>query len=240
MIKFIICDDEKLFRNNVRQTINKIFIKNDLEYTIDEFEKYNKDFQKVINDGISNKIYILDIEIKNGISGIDIAKKIRKNDWNSIIIIVTSHSDLGFEALKAQIMLLDFISKFDNCQNNLEKIIIKAMKQINNKKVLVFKSNGIDYRIFLDDIIYIVKDSIERKCSIKTTYNEIAVNKSLSELIEKLDDRFYLTHRSCVINTEKIMSIDWKNNIIKFNNGEAIDLIARDRRKGLKKYVSMD
>ena len=240
MIKFIICDDEKLFRNNVRQTINKIFIKNDLEYTIDEFEKYNKDFQKVINDGISNKIYILDIEIKNGISGIDIAKKIRKNDWNSIIIIVTSHSDLGFEALKAQIMLLDFISKFDNCQNNLEKIIIKAMKQINNKKVLVFKSNGIDYRIFLDDIIYIVKDSIERKCSIKTTYNEIAVNKSLSELIEKLDDRFYLTHRSCVINTEKIMSIDWKNNIIKFNNGVAIDLIARDRRKGLKKYVSVD
>lgn len=240
MIKFIICDDEKLFRNNVRQTINKIFIKNDLEYTIDEFEKYNKDFQKVINYGISNKIYILDIEIKNGISGIDIAKKIRKNDWNSIIIIVTSHSDLGFEALKAQIMLLDFISKFDNCQNNLEKIIIKAMKQINNKKVLVFKSNGIDYRIFLDDIIYIVKDSIERKCSIKTTYNEIAVNKSLSELIEKLDDRFYLTHRSCVINTEKIMSIDWKNNIIKFNNGVAIDLIARDRRKGLKKYVSVD
>lgn len=240
MIKFIICDDEKLFRNNVRQTINKIFIKNDLEYTIDEFEKYNKDFQKVINDGISNKIYILDIEIKNGISGIDIAKKIRKNDWNSIIIIVTSHSDLGFEALKAQIMLLDFISKFDNCQNNLEKIIIKAMKQINNKKVLVFKSNGIDYRIFLDDIIYIVKDSIERKCSIRTTYNEIAVNKSLSELIEKLDDRFYLTHRSCIINTEKIMSIDWKNNIIKFNNGVAIDLIARDRRKGLKKYVSVD
>jgi len=240
MIKFVICDDEKIFRNDVRKVIDKIFMKNDLDYKVEEFSCYDKNFETVINDNVSSKIYILDIEIKNGISGIDIAKKIRKVDWNSIIIIVTSHSELGYEALKAQIMLLDFISKFDNCHSNLEKIILKAMKQINNKKILVFKSNGIDYRIFLDDIVYIVKDSIERKCIIKTTYNEISVNKSLSELIGNLDDRFYLTHRSCVVNTEKILSIDWKNNIIKFNNGIGIDLLSRERRKGLKDYVIMD
>lgn len=239
MIKFVICDDEVFFRNDVRKVIDKIFMKNDLEYKIDEFSCYDKNFEKIINDKVSNKIYILDIEIKNGISGIDIAKKIRKVDWNSIIIIVTSHSELGYEALKAQIMLLDFISKFDNCQNNLEKILIKAMQQINNKKILMFNSNGMDYRIFLDDIIYIVRDTIERKCLIKTTYNEIIVNKTLVELLEILDDRFYLSHRSCVVNTEKIVSIDWKHNIIQFNNGIAIDLISRERRKGLKNYVSM-
>lgn len=240
MIKFVICDDEKLFRSDVRKVIDKIFMKNDLEYKVEEFSGYDKKFENIINENVSNKIYILDIEIKNGISGIDIAKKIRKVDWNSIIIIVTSHSELGYEALKAQIMLLDFISKFDEYQANLEKIIVKAMKQINNKKVLLFKSNGIDYRIFLDDIIYIAKDSIERKCVIKTTYNEIFINKPLSELFENLDDRFYLTHRSCVVNTEKILSVDWKNSIIKFNNGIAIDLLSRDRRKGLKSYVSLD
>lgn len=237
MIKFIVCDDEIIFRNSISDVINKIF-KDSSEYELISFAKYNEEFEKIINDGVSNKIYILDIEIINSISGIDIAKKIRRNDWNSIIILITSHSDLGYEALKAQIMLLDFISKFDDYKNNLEKIVRKAIKQINNKKVICLNSNGMNYRIFLNDIIYVVKDALERKCLIKTTYNEIVVSKPLNELYGLLDDRFYLTHRSCIVNTEKIISVDWKNSIIEFK-GVKVDLLSRDYKKGLRKYVNM-
>ena len=153
--------------------------------------------------------------------------------------MVTSHSELGYEALKAQIMLLDFISKYDNYEKNLEKIIKKAMSQINNKKTITFTAEGISYIIHLDDIIYIVKDSVERKCLIKTTYNSITVNKNLNYIMEKLDHRFYLSHRSCIVNTEKIKKIDWSNNIITFENNDTIDLISRDKKKGLKNYVGV-
>lgn len=236
-MEFVVCDDEKLFRDKIRKIIDKIYMTNDEYYHINEFSKFNKNFSDLINDGVP-KIYVLDIEMEDDISGIDIARKIRNKDWESIIIFITSHNELGFQALKAQIMLLDFISKYDDCEVNLEKTIKKALTMVKSKKTLTFNSEGISYIIHLDDILYITKDSVERKCIIKTIYNEIMVNKTLSYMEDNLDDRFYLSHRSCLVNTNKISKIDWNENIIYFNNGDSIDMISRDRKKGLKKYVS--
>lgn len=235
-MEFVVCDDEKLFRNKVREIIDRIYMNNDEYYHITEFDKFNKSFSNLINNG-SPKIYILDIEMKDNVSGLDIARKIRTVDWESIIIFITSHNELGFQALKAQIMLLDFISKYDNCEKNLESTLKKAILQVNSKKTITFNSDGISYVIHLSDILYIMKDAVDRKCIIKTTYNEIEVNKTLSYLMDNLSDRFYLSHRSCLVNIDKITKIDWKTNVIYFTNGDTIDLISRDKRKGLKEYV---
>ena len=85
-------------------------------------------------------------------------------------------------------------------------------------------------------ILYVMKDRVERKCIVKTLQNEILVNKTLSEIKKELDERFYESHRSCIINTRRLDRIDWKNNIIYFENGCNIDLISRDKKKGLKEY----
>lgn len=236
MIKFVIYDDEKMFRDRTKNVINKVMLKNDTDYEIVEYEKYNKNFLNTINDN-SSKIYIMDIEVPNNPSGIDVARKIRKDDWNSIIILVTSHVDMGYDALKAQIMLLDFISKYNECENNLKTTIKKAISKINEKKVLVFEINYITYKVYTDDIIYILKDSVDRKCIIKTEYNEICVNETINDLKNMLDDRFFMTHRSCLINTDKVDKIDWKNCVIYFKNNEKIDYLSRDKKKGLKEYV---
>ena len=235
-MEFVICDDEKLFRSKVRKIIEKIYMNNDEYYHINEFEKFDKKFSKLINDDCP-KIYVLDIEMKDDVSGIDIARMIRANDWESIIIFITSHNELGFEALKAQIMLLDFISKYDDCENNLRKALKKAISMVNNKKTVTFKSEGISYIIHINDILYVVKDPIDRKCIIKTTYNTIEVNKTLAYLRSVLNDNFYMSHRSCLVNIDKIIKIDWTNNIIYFKNGVTIDLISRDKKKGLKESV---
>ena len=136
-------------------------------------------------------------------------------------------------------MLLDFISKYDDCEKNLEDVIKKAILQVNNHKTITFMSEGISYIIHLDDILYVLKDTVERKCIIKTTYNEIIISKTLNYIMSSLDDRFYLCHRSCIVNTSRISKIDWKDNIITFDNNDTIDLIARDKKKGLKKYVGV-
>ena len=239
MIKFIVCDDQEEFRNKISFHIDKLLINSNVEYEVVEFSKYDRKFEKVINEDISTKIYILDIELP-GASGIDIARKIRKTDWNSTIIMVTAHSELGYEALKAQIMLLDFISKFDNCDKIIERVLKKAISNADSKKVITFESMGILYRIYIDDIIYVLKDTVDRKCIIKTSYNEVPINKTMNDMIDELDERFYLSHRSCLVNTNKISKIDFKDSIIYFQNGESINLISRDRKKGLKDYVKCD
>ena len=68
-------------------------------------------------------------------------------------------------------------------------------------------------------------------------YNQIFVNRNLSDFIDELDSRFYLSHRSCLVNTEKIKTVDWRSNIIYFDNNEYTDYLAREKRKGLKEYV---
>lgn len=239
MIKFIVCDDIRDFRLKMKESINKVLMNSNLDYEVIQFEKFDKSFENLINDGFSSKIYILDIELPGGISGIDIARRIRKVDWNSIIIMVTSHSELGYDALKAQIMLLDFISKYDNCEENVENVLKKAIDQVDSKKVIAYEYLGVAYRIYLDDIVYVVKDTVDRKCIIKTTYNEVIANKTMNEMIKELDERFYLSHRSCLINTEKIRKIDFKNNVIYFQGDISIDLLSRDKKRGLKSYVGI-
>ncbi len=236
MVKFVIYDDEKSFRNNIKESITNVMSELDIEYKIEEFDKYNNKMMKTINDD-SSKIYIMDIEIPGGMSGIDVARRIRTKDWNSIIILVTSHVDMGYEALKAQIMLLDFISKFNDCKDSLEKTVKKAINKIDNKKVLIFENSEMTYKVYTDDIIYILKDSIDRKCIIKTDYNEITVSETITSLSNMLDSRFFLSHRSCIVNTEKITMIDWKNGIVYFQNGDIIDYLARNKKKELKEYV---
>ncbi len=241
MINFVICDDEKEFINKISYIIDKIFMDKeiDIEYRVSKFDKYNSKFENLIRDNNDSKIYILDIEMKDSISGIDIARKIRKDDWNSIIIMVTSHSELGYEALKAQIMLLDFISKFDNYEYNLENILRKAIDKVDDKKIIEFKLYGISHRIYVDDILYITTDTVDRKCIIKTTYGDFQINRTINELMEELGHKFYLSHRSCLVNLDKIKLVDWKNNIIYFDNKDSINLLSRDKKKGLKDYVSM-
>lgn len=113
----------------------------------------------------------------------------------------------------------------------------KAILKVNNKKVLIFESADITYKVYTDDIVYIIRDSIDRKSIIKTIYNDVSVNENISSLFGMLDSRFFMTHRSCIINTEKIDKIDWKNNIIYFKNDYKTDYLAREKKKELKEYV---
>ena len=189
MIKFIVCDDIKEFRLKIKDFINDVLVGSKLEYDVIQFEKYDKDFAKLIKDDGAAKIYILDIELKEGISGIDIARRIRKVDWNSIIIMVTSHNELGYDALKAQIMLLDFISKYDNCEKNLKRVLKKAIKQIDSKKVIAYEYLGVAYRVYLDDIIYV--DDHESNLDY---YNKKAKQRHIQRVTNK-------TEKSVIVNS---------------------------------------
>lgn len=233
---FVLYDDFGEFIDKSKKIVHKVS-STVTENEVKGFTKYDSEFEKIIEDQSIKKIYVLDIEVKDSISGIEVAKKIRKTDWDSIIIMVTSHTELGYEALKAQIMLLDFISKHNDWEEDLYQALDKAISLLSNQKVIVLDSHGITYRIHTSDIVYIVKDSKERKCTIKTINDEIPVFQNITDLGKKLDKRFFLSHRSCYINLDQISNIDWKNGEIYFRTGDSIDYLARDRKKELKEYV---
>ncbi|MDD4053334.1 MAG: LytTR family DNA-binding domain-containing protein [Bacilli bacterium] len=236
MLHFIVCDDNITVRENINMIITKLMLPTDIEYKTIFFENYDKNFAEFIDQKIGKKIYVLDVELGSQ-SGIDIARRIRKNDWESIIIILTAHYELAYDAFKNRLMLLDFISKFDNYEQNLYDTLKIALKAFNVKKTLYFKFNRVSYKIDFADILYIVKDTAKRNVIIKTFSNEYNVNLNLTEVSEMLTDSFIRTHRACIINGDNVKKIDFKKNTITFVNNEKISLLSKMYKKEVKEHV---
>ena len=91
MLQFVICDDDKEFIEKVKLEIGKVMMKIDEEYKTYLFTEANENLVKMIKSD-TPKIYILDVQMPK-INGIELASKIRQQDYKSIIIMLTSFND---------------------------------------------------------------------------------------------------------------------------------------------------
>lgn len=226
MINFIVCDDNVSILNSVKEVISKMMMKNKQSYQIHSFVEYDAGFINKMNEKLTNKIYILDIETKMA-SGIDVARKIRQKDINSIIIFLTSHDELGSVLIKEEIMFLTFINKFDNYKKRLESAIKKGIRIMGETNILHFEYHGSVFNIPEKDILYITRDNVERKVIIKTDSTEFRLSKSLAEMLELLSGCFIVTHRSCIVNSTRISVFDKRTKTITFDNGETLDMVSK-------------
>ena len=124
MVNFVIVDDFKEITSNIEKIISKIMINNKLEYKTYIFDDYDIKFKKFMSEPMVNRIYLLDIETKSA-SGIDIARMIRKNDLDSIIIFITAHEELASNIVRDQLMVLTFICKFDDLEKRVKDAVVK-------------------------------------------------------------------------------------------------------------------
>lgn len=230
MINIIICDDNSKDRKKVVDIVSNFMNRKKLEYKDYVFDDYNNKFNSILNSKLPSKIYLLDIETPSA-SGIDIARKIRKNDVDSLIIFFTGHEELGSVVLKNDLMFLSFINKFDDLENRLNNSLNKSLELLKTKRAIKIDDRGTTYVIELKDILYITKDSYERRTVIKTDYSEIKVNQSMQEIIDMLDDRFIQSHRACYINDDRKVKVDRIEKIITFDNGDSINLLSDKYKK---------
>lgn len=230
MINFIVVDDNHEIIKIVENIITKFMMNESIEYKINIFDDYDHKFNKVMNSKMPNKIYILDIETKSA-SGIDIARQIRKNDIDSVIIFVTAHEELGSVIIKESLMVLTFICKFDDFENKLRNAVDNSLKIVGNKKTIRFNDYNSIYTIPIKDILYITRDSIERKSIIKTDYTIYKVSKPLVELKKLSGGELIQTHRACLVNKKRISKIDKTKRIITFDDGSTIDLLSENYKK---------
>lgn len=236
MVNFIVCDDEIEITNLLKNLITKIMFKTNIEYKIHVFNNYNTDFNKIIKEDLENKIYILDIEV-NKKSGIDIAKKIRINDWNSIILILSAHNELEHIAYKSKILLFDFISKFDLYDKKISETIITCVNQLIKEDKLKIRVNRKIEQIHYNNILYLTYDSYSRKLRIVTKTKEYETNATLKEIMQKLKGRFIYTHRSCIVNLDNVKEFDFIKRKIIFKDKE-IDLLSRTYIKEVREYAN--
>ncbi|MCM1370294.1 MAG: LytTR family DNA-binding domain-containing protein [Clostridium sp.] len=232
MLDFIVCDDNEYIRKSVSDVINSYMMKNDQAYKIRTFSDYNEEFMELLSSNGNYRIYILDIEAPTK-SGIDVARIIRKKDKESAIIFLTAHEECGYSVLKSCTNFLTFISKFDDYEKNLSQAIKEALNLLHIKKVLSFTEHSVTYNITVSNILYVTKDTLSRKSIIITDNNIHKTYMTITELLDKLSPVFMQTHRSCIVNKDRVEKIDKNKNLIIFDNGVEIDLLSDKYKKEL-------
>ena len=234
-MKFIVVEDERDAQEKIKKLLRKISVQTQIDLEIEYFKNYDEKLQKEIDNTLYPKIYIMDIELDGEVSGMEVAEKIRDNDWDSEIIFVTTH-DKYFDKVHRQILeVFDFIEKFQDMENRLEKDIKLILSKKADKKLLKIKGNHADVEIYMRNILYILRDKEERKSIIYTDTDDVTfkVSNSLVDLLEKLDSRFVQTHKSCIANKTRMIERNYAKGYFILDNGKQVDYLSRKYRKGI-------
>lgn len=234
-MKFIVVEDERNAQEKIKKLLRKISVQTQIDLEIEYFKNYDEKLQKEIDNTLYPKIYIMDIELDGEVSGMEVAEKIRDNDWDSEIIFVTTH-DKFFDKVHRQILeVFDFIEKFQDMENRLEKDIKLILSKKADKKLLKIKGNHADVEIYMRNILYILRDKEERKSIIYTDTDDVTfkVSNSLIDLLDRLDSRFVQTHKSCIANKNRMVERNYAKGYFILDNGKKVDYLSRKYRKGI-------
>lgn len=112
------------------------------------------------------------------------------------------------------------IEKFYN-QTNV--FLSEEENTVISKEYLFIKKKNILKKVMLNDIIFIEVD--ERYCNIVTETQQYLINISLTKLIELIDQKkFIRTHRSFIVNSEKIEEIILNDNLLILKGNHKVNL----------------
>ena len=187
----------------------------------------------------------LDIELPD-MKGIDLAEKLRDIKPDMAIVFITAHQEYSLDAFK--LYASDYILKpidEERVKSTFQRIykMLEISKNSNTSsytKPSRISINLGDERIFikLNEIFYIERSG--RHTLISCTNGKFKTRQTLQELEKHLGKMFFRSHKSFIINTDRIEKIvSFPNSSyyeVKFNNCEDKALLSRDRMSELMKY----
>lgn len=235
VIKFVIVEDDLNFQKDITGIIEKLMFNTQYDYLLEKYHNYDNMLQKTMVDCSIRKIYILDIELDDTRSGIDIAQEIRRFDWDSEIIFITSHDKMFETVYRNVLKVFDFIEKFHMFKARLEKDLKLILMQKTDTEKFSFVNNKIKMQVYLKDITHIYRDTQERKLVIQTSNNKFYINMTIIEILSSLDARFKQVHRACIVNNDRVNMYDWNKGYFILDTNEKVDLCS----KGFKENIDV-
>ncbi len=234
MINFIIVEDDKKYVDSIRRILDKIKYKISDEVKTYEFSGYSNELKNLINKNDERKIYILDIELENSKSGIEIASMIREVDWDSEIIFITNHDKMFETAHRNIFEVFDFIEKYHELEKRLTNDIKIILTKNIDKKIFSYKGRNMDLQLYLHSIQYIYRDKEDRKVVIVTDSSSFYINLGVKEILSMLDERFKMVHRSCIVNTDFVESYDWNNSVVILKDGTKVNYLSKKYKRDVQ------
>ncbi|MCI8410651.1 MAG: response regulator transcription factor [Lachnospiraceae bacterium] len=205
-MQIAVCDDEKEIRDMFAEKIRKWYPKADLLL-------YQSGEELLLSDRQPD-ILLLDIQMPEK-NGMEVAKELRRNTKEIIIIFVTALDDFVFQAFDVGAFHY-LVKPFDDrkfkevLQNAIQQFKDrKKLEETNIKKVvpnLMITSKGKHITVNREDIVY--AEVFDRKVIIHTMDSDIEYYGKMKELEKKAGDEFYRSHRAYLVNFNFITKYD--------------------------------
>jgi DNA-binding LytR/AlgR family response regulator len=232
IINIAICDDDESFLKLLKNELYKEAEKMNYSIEVYPYSDGNRVVDLICNKKENFDILFLDIDMPN-ISGLEIAKSIRENDANIILIFLSAHEQYVFESIQHN--PFRYIRK-----SRLGKELFLAMKaafsrieELEEKQIIV-KTEEANVKVNHSDIMYF--ETVARKVELHLCDGEVlTVRKTIKELCEELKEEYFIRiHSGCVANAryiDKFSSYD-----ITLDNGEQL-VVSRTRVKNVKEVL---
>lgn len=208
MLELVICDDEKVYRNDLKKIVGTELDLSGISYRITEFDCG----EALVNSAEvkNSQIIFLDIEMKH-LDGIETARKIRLINKPAIIIFVTSHADFVFQGY--EVRALDYILK-PYQKEKILKIVHTALEELEQspEAFYLIESRGKSLRLPLQQVKYFFSD--------KRSVTAVALDSShvfygkLNEVEQELPAHFVRIHNRYLININYLQSLEGSNAVI--------------------------
>lgn len=201
MLELIICDDEKVYRNDLKRTLSTELDLSGIEYRICEFTSGEELLAKV--SPADSQILFLDIEMAD-LNGIETAKKLRENQYHGQIIFVTSHPDFVFQGY--EVRSLNYILK-PYVTDKILSVLHTALNEldVSVEKYFIVEQRSGSTRVPLNDICYFFSE--KRLIHLVSAVQTYTFYGKLNDLEEQLPDSFVRIHNRYLIHMKYLEQI---------------------------------
>ncbi|WP_430602008.1 hypothetical protein IGJ02_002198 [Enterococcus sp. DIV0724b] len=228
-----VIEDDNGFRKKIIQSLNS-YESNFLQFQISSLDNhlFFKESIQTIKI-LDTDIFIFDIDLKTNFTGIDLAMYIRRINTNCPIIFLTSLEDKAIDIINSNIFPLGYIVKeqrnstaFNNSIHGLltkvEQALFDDWKQ--NEDMVTVKNGNEKMYINCKELLYVESlKGFRGRLMLKTFTEDFIIDGRIGKLKELIKQPYMLTSLlSYIINLAAIASIDRKNGIITFSDGQEL------------------
>lgn len=204
-MQIIICDDEKSIQSLLRKKTTRFFAEKNIPCEILCCGS-GEEVLSLAKQGKTIDLLFLDIQMP-GKNGMEIAKTLRRQHRDLLIIFVTALSEYVYEAFDVD-ALHYLVKPFDD--EKLNQVLNKAIRQYEkwtdttnlDKQAILVKRGGLSTKVLFSDIIY--AEVFNRKVMLHTINGDIEYYGKLTDLSEQAGADFFRTHRAYLVNLKYV------------------------------------
>lgn len=224
-MRIAVCDDEPKYCQQVKMKIEHVFHRLDL--LVDTF-LHGKDLLKRFQSQRYDVIF-LDIEMPE-LDGISLAKKLREESEDVILVFLTGHIEYALEGY--EVNALRYLTKPVR-EDKLREVLRYVMEQEKRRRSLWLKTDWGEERVAVSDMIYL--EAQNQNILVCTRDKKYVVRYNMGDFEDELrQDGFFRIHRGYLVSLDKIKGFHKREVLLE---GDVRLPVSRTRERALREAL---